>query len=157
MGPKITLYDSNNTAPVGTHDFGNIKAQVPSNVLAINIWNNKDGQDAVSDLREPEIEVLDINGLTADTDVPRDKWVQVNVPAIDGDDTTFVAIGGDVTKKIRANNNVSTEYIIKGTPNTGDPVLNPENVCSVKFRLVAPINSTPGNKAFKIRIVGYYT
>ena len=104
MGPKITLYDSNNTAPVGTHDFGNIKAQVPSNVLAINIWNNKDGQDAVSDLREPEIEVLDINGLTADTDVPRDKWVQVNVPAIDGNDTTFVAIGGDVTKKIRANN-----------------------------------------------------
>ena len=31
------------------------------------------------------------------------------------------------------------------------------NVATVSFRVNAPINSTPGNKTFKIRLTGYYT
>lgn len=157
MGPLIGLYDSTNTTTVSTWDVGTIKAQTPTEPKTINIWNNKSGSTDVSDLKEPEIAVFDSNGLTADTDVPRDKWVQVNVPSVDGNTTTFTPIGGAVTKMVRANNNVSTEYIIKGTANDGDPISYPQNVATVSFRLEAPINSTPGDKTFKIRIIGYYT
>lgn len=157
MGPLIGLFDSNNSSLVGSKDFGTIRSQVPSEILTINVWNNHGGTEDVSDLREPEIEVLDTNGLTATTDVPRDKWVQVNVPSIDGDEATYTAIGGEVKKKLRANNNVSTEYVIKGTSNNGDPILSASNVATVNIRLVAPMNSVPGPKSFKIRLVGYYT
>ena len=111
----------------------------------------------VSDLKEAEIMVLDDNGTTYESEVPQNKWVQVNNIGTDGDKTTFTAIGAEVTKKIRANGGVSTEYCIKGTANDGNPDNYPQNVASAQLRLVAPMNSTPGDKSFKIRIVGYYT
>nr|DAL58555.1 MAG TPA_asm: hypothetical protein [Caudoviricetes sp.] len=157
MGPLIGLYDNTSTSLVGTYDWGTIKAQTPTPVLTIQVWNNKNGQEDVSDLKEPQIEVLDSNGLTADSDVPKDKWVQVNIPSVDGNDSTWTPIGGADVKQIRANNNVSAELIIKGTKNDGDPISYPQNVATVNVRLQAPINSTPGDKTFKIRLTGYYT
>ena len=155
--PLITILDASNTSLIVNWDVGNIKAQVPTAPLEINIWNNKDGMTDVSDLKEVEIMVLDDNGTTYESEVPQNKWVQVNNIGTDGDKTTFTAIGAEVTKKIRANGGVSTEYCIKGTANDGNPDNYPQNVASAQLRLVAPMNSTPGDKSFKIRIVGYYT
>ena len=157
MGPLIGIYDSTNTSILGTWDAGTIKAQVPTTPLTVNIWNNKAGAADVSDLKSPEIAVFDYNGLTADTDVPKDKWVQVYVASVDGSTPSYTAIGGSVTKTFRANSNVGTEYVIKGTANDGDPLAYPQNVATVNIRLEAPLNSIPGDKTFKIRIIGYYT
>jgi hypothetical protein len=156
MGPVISIYNADNTAYQTTWDVGIIRAQQPSNILTINIWNNFNGATDVSDLREPIISVLDSNGLTSDTPVPKDKWVQVNVPSVDGDNSTWTPIGGTTTKMLRANGNV-TEDIIKGTTNNADPILYPQNVCTTNLRIKAPLNSLPGDFTFKIRLTAYFT
>ena len=156
MGPLIGIFDETNTAIQATWNVGIVKAQAPSAELTINIWNNKTGTVDVSDLRDPMLAVLDSNGLTANTPVPQDKWVQVNVESVDGNTTTWTPIGGTTTKLLRANDGV-TEDVIKGTINNGDPLLYPQNVCTAKLRIVAPLNSIPGNFTFKIRLTGYYT
>jgi hypothetical protein len=156
MGPVITLYDITNTTVVTTWDVGVVQAQIPSASLTINIWNNKGQSAAVSDLKECNITVLDSSGDTANDDVARDKWIQINEPSVDGNTTTWTQIGGSTTKDIKANSGVSGNTI-SGVANDGNIISSPSNVCTVNFRVVAPINSTPGNKTFKIRLIGYYT
>lgn len=154
-GPSIVLYDSANSNIVSTWNVGTVQAQVPSAELTVNIWNNKGGGSAVSDLRDCSITVLDSNGSTANEDVARDKWVEINSQAVDGNTTTWTAIGGTTTKAVKANTGVD-ENTIKGTANAGTTT-NSENCATVKFRVNAPINSEPGTKNFKIRLTGYYT
>lgn len=155
--PLITIYDSTDANIVTSWNVGDIKAQTPTTPLTINIWNNKAGATDVSDLKDCEIMILDDNGSTYDSDVPKYKWVQVNCNAVDGDTSTYTAIGGSDTKKIKANGGVGDEFCIKGTTNNGSASSFPENVSTVRLRMEAPINSTPGNKTFKVRILGYYT
>lgn len=155
-GPSITLYNSTHTELVSSWNIGTVQAQVPSAELVVNIWNNKGGGTDVSDLRECSLAVTDSNGNTATEDVARDKWIQTNVASVDGDSTTWTAIGGAVTKPIRANTGV-TDNTIKGTKNDGQPANSGQNFCTVKLRVVAPINSKDGAKSFKIRLTGYYT
>ena len=103
MGPVITLYDITNTTVVTTWDVGVVQAQIPSASLTINIWNNKGQSAAVSDLKECNVTVLDSSGDTANDDVARDKWIQINEPSVDGNTTTWTQIGGSTTKDIKAN------------------------------------------------------
>ena len=63
MGPLIGIYNETNTALQATWDVGIVRAQVASDELTINIWNNRTGATDVSDLREPMLAVLDPNGL----------------------------------------------------------------------------------------------
>lgn len=155
-GPLIGIYNKDNTAFQSTWDVGIIRSQIPSDELIINVWNNRGGATDVSDLKEPVLAVLDANGLTSDTPVPKEKWVQVNVESVDGDDTTFTPIGGTTTKVLRANSGVITDEI-KGSTNNGDPIMYPQNVCTAKLRVVAPINSISGDFTFKIRLTAYFT
>ena len=71
-GPSIALYDTANSNIVSTWNVGTVQAQVPSAELTVNIWNNKAGGTAVSDLRDCYITVLDSNCSTAIEDVARD-------------------------------------------------------------------------------------
>lgn len=153
MGPNIQLYNSDNTTLVSTWNIGTVQAQVESAVLTINLWNNKGGTEDVSDLKDCTIAVLDSNGTSATDDVARDKWVQVCVTPVDG--STYTAIGGTTTKAFRANSGV-TDNIVKGTKNAGNDT-NTANCSTINFKIVAPINSEPGTKSFKIRFTGYYT
>ena len=156
MGPQISIYDESNNSIVSIWDIGTVKAQTPSEVLTINIWNNKGGTTTVSDLKDCYITVLDYNGDTAVDTVAKDKWVQVNIPSIDGDENVWTNIGGNVVKSIRGNAGVD-EYSILGTENSGLMSESSENVCTAKFRIFAPPNSAPGQKLFKIRVNGYFT
>ena len=155
-GPNIALYDSTHTNLVSTWAIGTVKAQVPSEALTVNIWNNKAGTEDVSDLKDCSIGVYDASGSTANDDVAKDKWVEINVPSVDGTSTTWTAIGGTTTKSIRANLNV-TDFSIKGTKNDGTAANAGSNFSTVNLRVNAPINSVPGNKSFKVRLTGYYT
>jgi hypothetical protein len=156
MGPQITVYDKTNTSVESTWNVGTIRAQEPSEVYTINIWNNKGGVDHVSDLRDCYISILDYDGDSAIEDVARDRWIQVNIPSVDGDENTWTSIGGSFTKEIRANGGVS-ENTLSGIANSGVLSNSPKNVCTANFRVYAPPNSNPGQKLFKIRVNGYFT
>jgi hypothetical protein len=157
MGPQIAIYDATDTTLVSTWDIGTLKAQVPSDILVVNVWNNRGGLTTVSDLKEAFLMVLDNSGDTAVDDVARDKWIQVNIPSVDGSDDTWTPIGGTIGKDVRANAGVGEENIIKGTMNDGVAANSPENVATIRLRAVAPPNSDPGDKLFKVRLNGYYT
>lgn len=154
MGPIIRIYDENHTNIVSSWNAGTVKAQEPSEVLIVNIWNNKSGDAAVSDLKDCTLGVYDADG-GATGDVSTGKWVQVNIPSVDGDGNTWTAIGANTTKKIRANG-IMNEYTIGGGSNNGTATAT-SNFCTMKLRINAPINSVPGNKQFRVRLTGYYT
>lgn len=155
MGPIISLYDSTHASVVSIWNVGTVKAQVPSPVLTVNIWNNKGGSTDVSDLKDCSMSVYDASGTTYVDDVAADKWVEINVPSIDGNTSTWTKIGGLTSKDVRANSGV-TDNSIKGTANSGT-ASDTENFATVNLRINAPINSVPGNKTFKVRLTGYYT
>lgn len=155
MGPSISLYNADHSELVSRWEVGTVKAQEPSSVLTINIWNNKGQNYDVSDLKDCSMTVYDSSGTTYTEDVARDKWVEINVPAVDGDSITWTRIGGTDSKSIRANAGVS-DFSIQGTANDGT-VSNSANFATVNLRINAPINSVPGNKTFKVRLTGYYT
>lgn len=156
MGPQISIYDASNTYLVNNWDIGTLKAQTPSEVLTVNIWNNKGGITAVSDLKEVTFMILDSTGDTANGDVAKDQWVQINVPSVDGNSNVWTPIGGTVTKDIKANGGVS-DYTISGIANDGNAANSPQNVATISLRVVAPANSNPGEKSFRARLVGYFT
>nr|DAK28801.1 MAG TPA: hypothetical protein [Caudoviricetes sp.] len=158
LGPVITLYNEANTSTVDTWSVGTVKAQEPSAALVVNIWNNRgNNTEDHSDLRECTLTVLDANGNTATEDVARDKWVECKMKA----ESDWMKIGGSgsafASKKVTANTATAGEGILKGTMNDGQLDTSGANVATVSFRINAPINSTPGNKSFKIRLTGYYT
>jgi hypothetical protein len=155
-GPSIALYDSTHTNLVSTWAVGTVKAQTPSAVLTVNIWNNKGGTVDLSDLKDCTIAVYDSTGNTANDDVAKDKWVEINVPSVDGTTTTWTAIGGTTVKSIRANGS-TTDFSISGAKNDGTETGATTNFSTVNLRINAPINSVPGSKSFKVRLTGYYT
>ena len=163
MGPQMALYDSTHTNLVSSWNRGKIKAQEATEVLEVNLWNNKGGSSDVSDLKEAYITVLDSEGDTANDDVARDGWIQVNEPSVDGDQDTFTPIGGALTKDIKANSALILDYTISGAANDGEPGNDSDgsgctkNFATLRFRAVAPPNSNPGEKTFKIRLSGYFT
>ena len=155
-GPMIALYNEDHTELVSTWNAGTVKADEPSEVLTVNIWNNKGGTSDVSDLKDCVISVYDDNGSTQVEDVAKDMWVQINVESIDGSQEEWTKIGGESSKYIRANDDSITDFTIKGVKNNGT-VSATSNYCTARFQIVAPINSNPGTKVFKIRLTGYYT
>lgn len=159
MGPQIAIYNSTNTDLVYNWDVGTLKAQRPSDVLSVKIWNNKGGATAVSDLKECYLMVLDGIGDTANDDVAKDKWVQVNVPSMDGNTNVWEPIGGTSGKNLKCDDATvpQDECTIYGEANDGIEAHSPKNVATVNLRVVAPPNSTPGDKNFKCRIVGWFS
>ena len=157
MGPQIAIYNATSTELVSSWDVGTLKSQRPSEVLCIKIWNNKQGITSVSDLKECYLMVLDGSGDTSNEDVARDKWVQVNVPSIDGNSNVWTAIGGTEGKDIKCDDYTITENTIKGTANDGIEANSPGNVATVNLRIVAPPNSNPGTHSFRCRLVAYFS
>lgn len=154
-GPNIAIYNADNSNLVSIWNVGTVKAQTPSAVFTVNIWNNKGNTtDAVSDLKDCYIGVYDSTGNTANTEVPKNKWVEINVPSVDGNNSTWTAIGGSTIKNIKAAG--QTDFSISGDINNGNTT-DTSNFCTCSFRINAPINSTPGTKDFNIRLTGYFT
>lgn len=155
--PSITIVDDSDRT-VNNWDAGVVQANNESSVLTIYIWNNRNGLTAVSDLQDATITSLDIDGAS-NTDVVAGKWVNVNVPKIDGNETTWVPVGGADSKHLKAEG-VSTAdaYTIKGTVNDGNKNTpeSKENYCKVNLKVVVPVNAVPGTKTYKMRVNGYY-
>ena len=123
--PVITVEKNDTGTTVASWDAGTVQANNDSDIFTIVIWNNKGNTtSAVSDLKDASITTLDMDGGTS-SDVVAGKWVQINVPAIDGTDTTVAtnwsAIGGATMKYIRADGlPASAGSVIRGTTNDGN-------------------------------------
>ena len=154
--PSITIVNDSD-ATIANWDVGTVQANTDSNILKAIIWNNRGGGVALSDLRDVTITALDIDG-GASTDVVAGKWTQVNVPNIDGNETTWTAIGGATTKSLRADGlSAADGPIIKGTANDGSLATSKVNYCTIRLKEHVPLNANPGTKNWKMRLNGYYT
>lgn len=153
--PSISVI-SDQDQTVANWDAGTVQANNDSAVLTILIWNNRGGSTALSDLKDCTITSLDTDGGSA-SDVVSGKWVNVNVKSIDGNTTTWTAVGGPTTKSLRADGVEAADgYIIKGTANDGNKNNSKVNYCTVRLKVHVPLNATPGTKNWKMRINGYY-
>jgi hypothetical protein len=156
MGPQIAVYDSTDSGIMTLWDLGTIKAQVVSNVMSVYVWNNRNGATDVSDLKDCWVTVMDSGSDTANGDVAKDMWIQINVPSIDGDEDTYTRIGGALGKDVRAMAGVAGNTIA-GVVNDGTLANSQPNYAKLNFRCMAPPNSNPGEKLFRILIKGYFT
>ena len=163
--PKISIYDADNNNTVSIWAIGTMQAQVPSTIKQILIWNNRGGSTAVSDLRNCKLSVYDENGTTATDDVASEKWVEVNQSVFDGSETVagnWTRVGGTDGKEICADgcavgtDDHDTYHAIKGTINGGTTSYT-TNFAKINLRVNPPLNSTPGEKKFKVRLTGTYT
>lgn len=151
--PIITIWNTDGQQ-VASWDCGTVQANNYSAVLSLKIWNNKSGASDVSDLQGVSITTLDIDGGSS-SDVVAGKWVQVNVPAMDGENV-WSSIGGTTVKSLRADAlSGDSGYIIRGTQNDGTSNAT-TNYCTVNLKAHVPLNATPGTKTWKTRINGYY-
>lgn len=153
--PSITVV-TDADATVASWDAGTVQANNSSAVLSLVIWNNRGGTSALSDLKDASITTLDVDGGSS-SDVVSGKWVQVNVPSIDGSTTVWSQIGGDTVKYLRADGLTSSDgSVIRGTANDGSITGSKVNYCKVNMKAVVPLNATPGTKNWKTRLNGYY-
>jgi hypothetical protein len=158
--PIITLQDSTHATLVSDWHVGTVKAGNPSDVLEVNVWNNKGGATEVSDMRDGTVTCKDGNGENTG-DVPVGKWMNVLVDAtaeLDGSSQkVYSAIGGDQSRPLRGQTVLAaTGDVIKGTVNDGVAANSGDNYSNCKFKVVVPINANPGNHQFKLRFQGYY-
>lgn len=153
--PSITVVNDVD-ASISNWDCGTVQANFDGPILEIKIWNNRGGSNALSDLKDVSITTLDIDG-GASTDVVAGKWVQVNVPEIDGDLTTWTAIGGTTTKQLRADGLLPADgAVIRGVANDGTYSNAKTNYCTLRLKVHVPLNAQPGGKTWKTRLNGYY-
>ena len=154
--PSITVVNTADET-VTQWDAGVVQQNRSSSILTIQIWNNRRGETALSDLKEANITALDTNG-TATSDIIVQKWVGAKVPAIDGSAADFTQIGGAYVKMLRADG-LSEEdgYTISGAANDGSTVNAKNNYCTVNLRVNVPLNAKGGIYDFKMKINGYYT
>lgn len=153
--PIITIVnDADQT--IANWDCGTVQANNDSAILTVRIWNNKAQTSAVSDLKDASITTLDIDGGVS-SDVVSGKWVQINAPYVDGNETTWTQIGGSTLKYVRADGcNAADGYVIRGTANDGSATNAKVNYATCRLKVHVPLNATPGVKTWKTRLNGYY-
>lgn len=157
--PVISVYQhisdqSQNDNPCTSVSLGVVMANKESSVITLDIWNNRYGSDQVSDLRDANVTVLDLNN-TATSDLVVDKWVEVQ--CLNANDTSYTKIGGAVTKLLIPNGSSNvTNNTLSGLSNDGSYSSTSNNVCTLRVKVKVPINAEARSRDFKLRISGYY-
>lgn len=161
--PIITFMNRDNSQVITEWHLGTIKALVESDVLEVNVWNNRGGATDVSDLVDVQVTTTDINGGT-DEQAVTDKWVYacVEATATEGTDGSkqFVQIGGSASAPVAANGATDenlTNHVIKGTANDGSVANSRLNFATIQFKVIAPHNSTAGLHSWRIKVQGYFS
>lgn len=148
--PKVYWTEIDGTTEVEKWQMGKVNAGHASSEKTILIWNNKGGEEDLSDMQDVMITTTDNVGDTLD--VVMDKWVEVRCNS--KDETVFTQIGGETMHMIGARD--QEVGIIKGFANEGTLTDEP-NYASVTLFAHPPLNVPAGKRAFKTRVVYYYT
>ena len=160
--PVFQVYESGGSTVATSHSFGQVKAGNESAEYEVEVWNNKGGSTAVSDVIEATVTTTDASGGNTG-DVVTGKYMNLNVNGENSGGTlTWTAIGGTTKAPIRAAAYTSADDSggggkFDGTVPTGTVEADATNNCGImKFKIVLPNNSTSGKKTGKIRFEGYY-
>lgn len=161
--PIISIYDEDNAViqeswNAGELDLSNSDS-FESNVLVINVWNNRNGTEDVPDLIGCNITTKNIHGDNTDEQVVVEKWVEACVESTASSPGLFSEIGGDTVCKVahqNANEEDKENGVIKGTANGGNPSIDTDNYSKISLKIVPDINGLLGVHNFKTRISGYY-
>lgn len=162
--PIITIMNSSNSTAVSEWHLGTLKSTVPSDILSINVWNNKGGAVDVSDLVDVVITTVNINGGNTDEEAVVNKWTYacVTATATAGSDGVkkFTQIGGDTGTPVAADGvsgNDLTNHVIKGTANDGTSANSRKNFASIKLKVIPPVNASAGSHRWRVKIQGYFS
>ena len=161
--PIISIYNEDNSTIQESWNAGELDLSdsdsFESNVLVINVWNNKYGDEDVPDLIGCNITTKNIHGDNTDEQVVTEKWVQACVESTATSPDLFSPIGGETVCKV-AHQNADEEDkengVIKGTANNGNPSTDTNNYSKISLKVVPTINGLLGVHNFKTRISGYY-
>lgn len=150
--PIVSWYNDLNTNQVTQWDIGTVDAGSISATFGVLIWNNRAGGSDVSDMTNCTITTKDAAGGNTG-ELVTDTWIEVRVDSLGESD--FTAIGGTVTKDIRAKDPSVDAKSIKGTANSGD-LADQANYAEVTLRANVPPTATAGLVNFLTRVSYQY-
>ena len=154
--PIVSWTEKDGSTPVTEWKMGKINAGEAAPSKTFLIWNNREGEEDVSDMQDTQITVTD--GVGDELDVVAKKWTYVQCyPA----DSSFVQVGGDTMHMIQASGtdsdgNEVEEGIIKGTANSGLQT-DTTNYAKVEAYVHPDLNAPAGIRSYFTRVVFYYT
>lgn len=152
--PEVSWYNANNTQQVTFWDVGQgepVDAGSNSPDTTFLIWNNRGGSEQLSDMTDCAITTKDILGNDTG-ELVTDTWVQVRVDTMS--ESNFTAIGGTVTKAIKAGGSAPAGTI-RGSANDGT-TNSAENFAQVTLRAAPPSTATAGAVDFLVRVTYKY-
>lgn len=148
--PIVSWYTSDNNTQVTQWDIGTVDAGSLSAEFIVLIWNNRGGSSAVSDMTNCTITTKDNSGGN-NGELVTNTWIETKP---DGE-ASFTAIGGTVTKDIKAVNASAAAKTIKGDINTA-LVTNTVNFAKLTLRANVPPTATAGLVNFLTRVSYQY-
>jgi hypothetical protein len=154
--PIVSWFNADNTSQVTQWDIGTVDAgsiSQPETGFGVLIWNNRGGASDVSDMTSTTITTKDSGGGNTG-ELVEDTWIEAKVNSLA--EANFFAMGGTVTRDLKADDaNISTG-IIKGSLNDGTTANAPANFCSVNLRANVPPLATAGLVNFVTRVSYQY-
>ncbi|MDH6674233.1 hypothetical protein M2277_004925 [Paenibacillus sp. LBL] len=151
--PTVTWWNGDNTAAVTDWAIGTVDAGTVSQATTFTIWNNRAGTTAVADMDNCTITTKDASGGNTG-ELVINKWIEVKVETMG--ETTFSAIGGSVTKAIKAGGTTVPAGTISGKINDGTIAGGVDNFAKVTLQANVPATATAGNVDFLTRVAYTY-
>ncbi|KGP82425.1 MULTISPECIES: hypothetical protein [unclassified Paenibacillus] len=153
--PIVSWYTSDNSSQVTQWDIGTVDAGSLSTTFTVLIWNNRGGSTAVSDMQNCTLTTKDSSGGNTG-ELVTNTWIEVKVDSLS--ESSFTAVGGTVTKDIRATKSDTPAKTIKGPANDGNvnTANTTANFSKVTLRANVPPTATAGLVTFLTRVSYQY-
>lgn len=165
--PIVTYWNAEGTEAVSEWNIGEIDAGSDSAEKVITVWNNKNGDEAVSHMKNVTVSVVNEKGTTSGSDYGSDvvlnqAWIRVEVNPNLSQAFAGTPIGsGDnyvhVTAKGLDEDNPEEKWMIKGDANDGTVNNAVSNYAVYRLRVSVPPNAPEGDKPCRIRTSYSYT
>lgn len=167
--PTVTWYTQDNTEQVLSHDFEVVDAGTISQPVGFLIWNNRGGNEDVSDMTHCSFETKDRGGgLTGE--LVENNWIEVHSVQLDeldedgnpiffpvGTDESGEALGHMVGAVLGVDDDTGEPMgIIRGGANDGTKQNAPDNFAEVLVRAHIPELASAGAVDFRLRIFYRY-
>jgi hypothetical protein len=154
--PVVSWYNGDNNTQVTQWDIGTVDAgsiSQPETGFNVLIWNNRGGATDVSDMTSTTITTKDSGGGNTG-ELVTDTWIEAKVNSLA--EANFSAMGGTVTRALKADDSNVASGIIKGKANDGVKANSKVNFSDVHLRANVPPLATAGLVNFVTRVSYQY-